>query len=159
MRSRDIVTGAAFLALGLAMAWFTAALPVRSLPNTPGPEFFPWVVTVAIVALALMMLARAVVRDAGAGDISGVAAEGRERSPLAAAGVLACFIVYLWLLARLGFVVATVPFFAFLMMLYGERRPAVVALGAAIATAVLYVVFRHLFQIILPQGLLAGVVP
>jgi hypothetical protein len=62
-------------------------------------------------------------------------------------------------LPTLGFILATLPLFAALMVLYGERRPLVVLVGAVVMTAVLYGLFRHGFNIFLPRGLLAGIVP
>ena len=49
-----------------------------------------------------------------------------DRSVIA---LLAAFVAYLLVLPELGFVIATVPFFAALMVVYGERRPAWVAAG------------------------------
>jgi len=155
MRKRDVATAAVFLALGAAAAAMTAALPERSLPNTPGPAFFPWVATVAMLALACVLLARGLTAPPQAGDME-------ETSPAGTAPMLAllgAFVAYIALLPRLGFLLASAPFIAGLTVLYGERRPAVVALTAVAATAALYVAFRHVFQIILPQGVLTGVVP
>ena len=45
------------------------------------------------------------------------------------------------------------------MVLYGERRAFMVVGGALVASILLYAVFRHGFQIILPQGILTGLVP
>ena len=67
--------------------------------------------------------------------------------------------LYIALLPRLGFLIATPPFFAGLMVVYGERRPVVVAVFSFAAAALLYLAFRHGFQIILPQGVLRGLVP
>jgi hypothetical protein len=155
MLKRDVVTAAAFLALGAAAAALTAALPERSLPNTPGPAFFPWVATVAMLVLACALLARGLTAPPRAGDME-------EPGPAGLAPMLAllgAFIAYIALLPRLGFLIATAPFIAGLTVLYGERRPALVALTAVVATAGLYIAFRHVFQIILPQGVLTGVVP
>jgi hypothetical protein len=44
------------------------------------------------------------------------------------------------------------------MVMFGERRPLLVAIGALAMTAVLYGLFRHGFGVFLPRGLLTGVV-
>ena len=63
------------------------------------------------------------------------------------------------LLPSLGFVAANVPFFAVLMAIYGERRPVWLALGSVGVSLVLFFLFRELFQIRLPAGVLAAWLP
>jgi hypothetical protein len=129
----------------------TSQLPVRSLPDTPGPPFFPWLNTAILLALSLGLLAQCVF---GAGDAAPVSADiaARRRGGL----LLGAFVAYLLVLPGLGFVVATIPFFAALMILFGERRPVAVSAGAVAMTLFLYVLFRHGFGVFLPRGVLAG---
>lgn len=75
-----------------------------------------------------------------------------------AATAMVLFLLYLVVMPVLGFVLATCPFFAAMMMLYGEKRPLWVSIGAIGFTAVLYIIFRHGFNVFLPQGLLRGVI-
>ena len=82
-------------------------------------------------------------------------AAGRQRAIWA----LGVFVVYLATLPGLGFILATAPFFAALMVLFGEARPLRVAVGAIVATGLLYLLFRHGFNVFLPTGLLKGTVP
>ena len=161
--SRDLVVGVLFLAVGLASAYFTSVLPTRSLPNTPGPEFFPWIVTGALLVLSLALLVRSLLVPAIADEPAKDEGEGKA-APVATAKaamalVLAGFIIYIAVLPHLGFLIATAPFFALLMVLFGERRAVLVGGSALAATVLLYVIFRHVFQIILPQGILIGLVP
>jgi len=57
-----------------------------------------------------------------------------------------------------GFILATAPFFAVMMVLFGERRPIWVGGGAVCTTVLLYALFRYGFGVFLPRGLLAGIV-
>ncbi len=66
--------------------------------------------------------------------------------------MLGAFVVYLLLLPGFGFVLATVPFFAALMLLFGEWRWLRVGLGSVAMTAFLYILFRHGFNVFLPRG-------
>ena len=154
MRTRDLVTGGTFLALGIGAAYLTTELPERSLPNTPGPAFFPWVVTISILVLAALLIGRSVLAAPVEPSDGGTNGKPLRGALLA----LAAFMLYLAALPGLGFILATAPFFAVLTILYGERRPVMVVISSLAATIGVYVLFRHGFQIILPQGVLTGLV-
>ncbi|MEP4378149.1 MAG: tripartite tricarboxylate transporter TctB family protein [Alphaproteobacteria bacterium] len=152
MRRRNILAALVLLALGVGYGVFTSQLPVRSLPDTPGPPFFPWINTVVILALSAALLVQGLV---GTGGPAPAQVQGRWRAGWA----LGVFVVYLAILPGLGFILATAPFFAALMLLFGETRTLRVAAGAIIATALLYFLFRHGFNVFLPTGVLKGIVP
>jgi hypothetical protein len=154
MRRRNLIAAIVLLVLGAGYGILTSQLPERSLPDTPGPPFFPWINTVVILALSAGLLVQGLWGRDGDATVEG-AGPGRGR----AAWALGAFIVYLAVLPGLGFIVATVPFFGTLMALFDERRPAMLAAGAIGATVLLYLVFRHGFGIFLPAGVLAGIVP
>jgi putative tricarboxylic transport membrane protein len=152
MRRRNLIAALFLLALGAGYGILTTQLPVRSLPDTPGPPFFPWINTIVILALSATLLVQGLV---GADGPVPPRAAGRQRAIWA----LGVFVVYLAALPGLGFILATAPFFAALMVLFGEARPLRVAVGAIVATGLLYVLFRHGFNVFLPTGLLKGIVP
>jgi putative tricarboxylic transport membrane protein len=165
MRRRNIIASLVLFAFGLTYGYFTSGLPVRSLPNTPGPPFFPWIVTIILLALSAALLIQSLT---GAGDsadgVDGTANKAaapylRKRIHIGAVWALAAFVIYLALLPKLGFVLATAPFFAVLMSLFGERRWWLVAIGAIGATALLYFIFRHGFNVFLPRGILKDIIP
>jgi len=155
MRGRNIAAAVGLIVFGLVYGTLSWWLPERSLPNTPGPSFFPLVVTAVLLALsaALLLQGLALPREAAA-----PAAAARKTDTHAALLALGALLAYAVLLPTLGFVLATVPFFAVLMVLYGERRPLAVLVGAIVVTAALYGIFRHGFGVFLPRGLLAGIV-
>jgi len=157
MRRRNIAAAVGLIVFGLVYGYLAWGLPVRSLPNTPGPSFFPLVVTVVILALsaALFMQGFAMERDPPALQPDKSASPSSRRS----AGLLLLVVLaYIVLIPLLGFILATIPFFAVLMVLFGERRPVLVAIGALAMTAILYGVFRYGLDVFLPRGLLAGIV-
>lgn len=149
MAWRNIVAGAVLLAFSAGYAWLANALPERSLPNTPGPSFFPLVVIalVAVLSAALLVQGIAALRARDESIRPG------KVSPVAALAI-AAFLVYLALLPVAGFVVAGIAFFAALMFLYGSRRPLHIALASTILPVVLFAVFRYGFQIGLPRSVL-----
>jgi hypothetical protein len=127
MRRKNIIAAVVLIACAILYGVLTANLPVRTLPDTPDPSFFPWINTVIMLVLSVWLLARGLKRPA------------TERPGL-------------------GFILATVPFFAVMMVLFGERRLIWVCGGAVCATVLLYTLFRYGFGVFLPRGLLAGIV-
>jgi hypothetical protein len=153
MRRRNIIAAAVLIVLALGYGVLTSQLPVRSLPDTPGPPFFPWINTVILLALALGLLAQGLLGTTA--DANGEPApSGTAAQRWRTAWALGAFVAYLVVLPGLGFVLATAPFFAVLMVLFGEQRPLRVALGSIAMTAFLYVLFRHGFSVFLPRGIL-----
>ena len=67
---------------------------------------------------------------------------------------LAWFAIYLAVLPTIGFLLATIPFFAGLMVLYGGARAIWLAVASVAVPVFLYFAFRDGFQILLPRGLL-----
>ncbi len=144
---RDVIAGAVLLVIGVIYGVMTASLPNRSLPNTPGPAFFPWLITGGLILLSVALLARAL-RDSG----DKPAHASLDRDAVRRLLALIWFVAYLVLLPYAGFVPASVPFFAGLMWLYGERNRVTLVLAASIIPVSLFYIFRLGFQILLPAG-------
>jgi hypothetical protein len=143
---RDLLAGALLLIVGIGYGVLTLALPNRSLPNTPGPALFPTIISCGIVLLSIALIVRAV-RSDNAGDTVGAVFE-RSRT-LALVG----FLVFIIVLPYAGFLAASIPFFAGMTWLYGERRIAVAAVSALLVPLLLYYVFRFGFLVLLPAGI------
>ena len=155
MRRRNIIAALVLMGVGVGYGYLTSRLPIRTLPNTPPPSFLPWINTVVLLVLSAALLVQGLVLTADGRDGAG---QFPPRARVRAAWTLAAFVVYLAALPILGFVVATIPFFAALMVIFGERRVIWVAGGAIGAPLFLFVVFRHGFGVFLPRGLLPGLV-
>jgi len=69
---------------------------------------------------------------------------------------LTLFVAYVAALPFTGFVIASVPFFAALMWLYGERRRGWIVAVSVMLPVILVLVFRNALHIPLPTGALAG---
>ena len=154
MQRRNVIAALVLMAVGVGYGYLTSRLPVRTLPNTPDPAFLPWVNTVVLLALSAALLVQGLVATAGGGQ------QAPESSPVGRAGTvwaLAAFVAYLVALPSLRFVIATVPFFAVFMVIFGERRAIWVAVGSVGVPVLLFVLFRYGFSIFLPLGLLSRV--
>jgi putative tricarboxylic transport membrane protein len=153
MRLKNIVTALVLIALGAAYGFLTSRLPTRSLPNAPDPSFFPWIITGCILLLSAILL------------VQGLTAPRRARDdalpgppPRAPIVFLVVLIVYVAVLPYAGFLVASVPFFAVLVALYGERRWAAIGATSILVPVILVLVFVHVLQVPLPAGVLYGLI-
>jgi len=157
MRRRNIIAAVALIVLSLGYGALTTQLPIRSLPDTPGPPFFPWVNTVVLLALSLGLLVQGL-RGTAADDSGPPVTSSNAVQRRLAIWALGAFVAYLVVLPGLGFLLATAPFFAVLMVLFGEKRWLWVVLGSIGMTTFLYVLFRHGFAVFLPRGILPDLI-
>lgn len=157
MRRRNIIAAVALIVFSLIYGALTTQLPVRSLPDTPGPPFFPWVNTAILLALSIGLLVQGL-RGTNSADDGQLPATLTTAQRRLAAWALGAFVVYLIALPGLGFLLATMPFFAALMVLFGERRWLWVVIGSVSTTTILYVLFRHGFSVFLPRGILPDLI-
>ena len=149
MAHKNIAAAIGLLVLAGWYAALTTGLPDRDvMPNTPGPAFFPWLITAGLSALSLALLFQGIT---ALKRRTGATAERQDvRKPALA---LASIAIYLVALPYLGFVPASVLFFAALMWLYGARNPILIAAASILGPVILFVLFRYGFNIILPRGL------
>ena len=147
MEQRNIVVALVLIATAAGYGIVAAGLPDRAVPNTPGPSFFPWLITILVGGLSAILLwqgVRALPRSGFRVDLGGI-----DRK---AALTLVLFATYLGLLPLAGFLLASIPFTAGLILLYGGRKPAVVLAGSVGMPVLLYYLFREVFSILLPTG-------
>ena len=147
LASRDIIAAIGLLIFSALYAWATFYIPDRTIPNTPGPSFFPFVIitVVGILSLALLIKGISGLRTGEGGQFQ----ESAARLPALTMGV---FFIYLVLLPWVGFLIASVVFFAVLMVLYGGREPVKIVIWSLAVPIGLFVIFTEAFQILLPRG-------
>lgn len=151
MSRKNVVAGLVLIALGVGYGYLTAGLPKRSLPNTPDPSFFPWIITGCLIVLSVVLLVQGLQGPRSARNEADTA--GGLRAPTV---FLTLFVAYVALLPLAGFVIASVPFFAALMWLYGERRWGWISALSVALPVILVLIFRDGLQIPLPTGALSG---
>ena len=151
MRNKNIVAGLFLTVLGLAYGYLTTGLPERSLPNMPGPSFFPWIITFCLLVLSVSLLVQGL-RMAPDDPIPKPGLEKPDGDSAPAFMFFGVFAVYLALLPFLGFLLASIPFFAVLMALYGETRKLWIISLSLGFPIFLFLLFRDVFNIPLPRG-------
>ena len=148
MRRKHIAAALVLIAFGVWYGYQTSLLPVRTLPHTPSPSFFPWLLTCILLILALALLIQGF-RDATPGALL---APDRVQLMYPTAGLL-LFGLYVVILPYVGFLLASLPFFAAFVLLAGERRVSWIIVPSLGIPLVLFLVFRYLFRIFLPRGM------
>ena len=149
MRTRNLVASIFLLILSGGYAYLTANLPTRAIENTTQPSFFPWIVVVFLSGLSVILLVQA--------STSKINPDIESKNTIAVKRItwgLLLVLAYLFTLPTLGFVLANIPLFGGLMYLYGEYRPLWIVLGSSIISVVIFFIFRNIFQIGLPVGVL-----
>ena len=149
MRRRNITAAFILIAFGVWYGYQTSQLPVRTLPHTPAPSFFPWLLTCGLLMLAMALLLQGFadrIQGAWLADDTAILAY-----PTASLGLI---VLYVTVLPTLGFLLTSVPLFAGLMVLAGERRPGWVVISSISIPLVLFLMFRYGFRVSLPRGVL-----
>ena len=152
MRTRNLIASIFLLSLCAGYAYFTANLATRAIENTTQPSFFPWVITVCLAILSMALLAQSFMPSLSSDTPKGLGIP-KKRLILG----LALSLTYLVLLPILGFAGANVPLFAGLMVLYGERSVLKIVAGSTAISLFVFYLFREAFQILLPSGILEGI--
>lgn len=147
MRAKNIGAALFIMVFGIWYGYMTSQLTERTLPNTPGPPFFPWILTAGLLILSTAWLINSFRMEHGGSVFS----EKKEYLLYPAAGLL-IFLLFLIFLPELGFLVGSIPFFAALMVVSGEKRPFWVAIASIAIPVTLFFLFRYGFEILLPQG-------
>ena len=150
MRKRNILAALILIALGIGFAFLTSQLPMRNIENATGPSFFPWIVTVIFLALSFALLVQGFLPKIS-DDLPSIPKISARRYLI---GLIA-FVAYLAVLPVLGFVAANILLFGVLMALYGDTRPVWVVGGSCAVSLSLFFLFRDVFLIRLPAGVLA----
>jgi putative tricarboxylic transport membrane protein len=143
------VMGIAAVVLGLLAVADSFRLTEDTLTGGPGTRFLPVTLGLIVAGLGGAIALRP---SPGPPREAPASAGGRRRIGATLAGL----VLYAVTFERLGFLIASAAFVAFVLILYGERRWLVVlaiAVGAAGAT---YYVFARWLGVPLPPGLLGS---
>ena len=144
--------GLILLAIAIAVLAATTAIRSQEGYAATGPRFVPLLVGIMLLVLALLFLARTVVRP----DVELAERAAREQAVtewVAPGVVVGALLAYALLMGPLGYIVATTLFFVAVARILGSRAPVrdlVAGLGIAV---VLYVAFTQFLGVDLPAGL------
>jgi putative tricarboxylic transport membrane protein len=143
-------TGSRAVGLGLALVgaaaiYLASGFREGTAHGGPGTRFLPILLGVIVIVLGAVL---ALQRSPSDQPVE-APAPGGERRAIWTLGVI---VAYVLAYGRLGFLLATVPFLAILLLVYGERRWPVILAVAAGATGVSYALFAVWLGVPLPSG-------
>ena len=147
MGHRNLAAGIVLLAAGFGYGFATGQLPDRTLPDTPGPAFFPWLIAFGLFGLSAVLIVQGLITVRQQSE-----ATSGYHLPRRGWLALGGFAAYLLLLPYAGFVLSSVPFCGGLVVLYGERRAVIAMVAAVLIPLILFLVFSTGFQVLLPRG-------
>ena len=147
MSLKNVIGAILLLIVGLVYGYLSTQLPERSVPNVPGPAFFPGLVAILIVLLAIALLVKGLI-----GLKHEPAMSGGFSVPVLPLLMLGWWFGFVIVLPYAGFLLAGIPFFAGLMIMCEQRRWIIVLAGSASIPVILFYLFRNGLHILLPNG-------
>jgi len=152
IKKREFAVGAFFLAVGLGYLYLTSALPRKQFIDA---AFIPYVLAITMCLLGVVQMWQA--HKLPVGEPSGPQDKADYRTVWKTLGLI---IAYAALLEPVGFPIMTVVylFTQFIVLTPGDKKVNYLTYAAiAVATsASVYLTFRYAFDMILPVGLMSG---
>lgn len=149
--TQERVMGMVIAGLGLLMFLNTFTMSFMMLADDPGPRLLPRVVSIALILCGIGL---AFYKSEGAKQLTFRLNENSKRMVISFLALLA----YALLFNVIGYIISTFVFLSFLTWyLTKEKDKATIwksLINGFVVTAIIYVVFSQLLNVILPAGLL-----
>ena len=154
IRKREFAVGIVFLAVGLGYLYMTSTLPRKQFIDA---AFIPYILAITMCLLGVLQLREA--RRLPADEPSGAGDNADYRTVFKTLGLI---VAYVALLQPVGFPIMTVIYlfaqFIVLTPLDKKVNYPMYATIAIITSATVYMTFRYAFDMMLPVGLLNGLI-
>lgn len=168
-KKRDLIIATVLLAF--CGFWTTQIGKIRdtTIPGTPGPRYFPFIIVVALAIMAVALAIPALLSLAKGGKTSKLQApapvpseaagcvepEGVKPQRFKVIGVFVAIFGYIMAVEQIGFFVATALASIFMLLVFmGIRNWKMLIISSAVITGSLFVIFRLIIKISLPSGIL-----
>ncbi|MEO9875562.1 MAG: tripartite tricarboxylate transporter TctB family protein [Anderseniella sp.] len=145
--------GEVLFSLGLSVFSVTAFWQSYAISGFSGlsePGVFPMLASATMLVSSLLIL-KDVLSKPAAPD-AGFARFRQEIVPLRLVGVILLILAYVVAMPLLGFVASSAGFLFLSFWYLWRKGPLVSAALALVSLAAIYVIFRQVFQVVLPQG-------
>ena len=151
MKRADIAGSLVGIAIGLYAIWEGTRMPVDRIMNV-GPSFFPTALAGLLIVFSLALLVNALKgRSIGTVEPIRLSDRGVQRGLV----TLAAAFVYCVILAPLGFMLTSILFLVFMMLLLGNRKPLQLAIAPPLITVAVWLIFEKILKLSMPGGVLA----
>jgi putative tricarboxylic transport membrane protein len=160
MKAREERVGDVLLGVGVIIGaavylYADANLPVLQNGGPMGPQAFPALVGIGLLASGLLLLGETWRRRRAAGIAAAIPTDPIERrSRRILAAMTAWTALYYFAFERAGYLVATAVYMFALLAFFNRGRWWVNAASAAGFTLVAYLLFTAFLQVVLPRGIL-----
>ena len=147
MSIKNIVAGILLAIIGISFGLLSSNLPDRAAINVPGPDFFPMLISVIMVFLAISLLLQGIVELSRTG-----LQDSKLTIPIKAIVILVVIASYIYLLPYIGFLFGGLLFFPIIMFMSGSKKWLHIAICTTVIPLILFYLFRVGFQILLPHA-------
>lgn len=153
MKTADIFGGVIGILIGLGAIWEGTKMPTDVVMKI-GPSFFPNILAGFLILFSVVLLINAL-----KGKSKGTIAPLRLSDPGVRRGLitLAATIVFCVVLDPLGFILTSIIFLAFMMLVLGKRSALALTTVPPLVTFAIWLVFEKMLYLSLPPGLLIDV--
>lgn len=154
----DLVSGILSILLGSLTMRLSFGFQVKASDRVGGgidAALYPRLISTAVIILGLVLLIQGVQARLAAPTNRG--AVSADKSLLVLLALYTTLVIFTLVLNSIGYVIASLVLIAVVMVLLGERRALVIAVVSVAVTTGIFIAFRHGFNIVLPEGLLAGI--
>jgi len=153
-KKREFVAGAFFLLVGLGYLYLTSAIPRKQFIDA---AFAPYVLAFTMCLLGVLQLKAAYMMPSA--DGAGAQDTADYRTVWKTLGLI---VAYAALMVPVGFPIMTIVylFLQFIVLTPGDHKVSYVKYGiiAVMTSAIVYLTFRHAFDMLLPLGLIDGLI-
>jgi len=143
---------------GILIVWQTTLVRLTPAYSKVGPRVIPYIVGAGMIVVGIWLAYEALTGRMSLGTTESEDADPALPTDWRTVGLLAlALLVYLLLIERAGFIIASATLFVMAAFAMGSRRLARdIAIGIVMST-VLYVVFSRGLGLSLPAGILEGI--
>lgn len=164
---RELILAAFLVAFGGVVVALSFEITPGVQTDSLGPRFFPIALGTGIALCGLLLAAvellfRGEPSLAGPLSDAGLGGEEEEAGPFSLArfvGAIAATALYVAAFDPLGYLLATPPYIAAILLIHGGTRKRALLTAPFLITIVLYVTFRFGLLIPVPDGPLEGLLP
>ena len=163
---RELVLAAFLVVSGGVVVVLSGEIMLGVQTDPLGPRFFPIALGAGIALCGLLLAAVEILfrgEPSMAGPLSDASPEGEEDagpfSPARFVGAIAATALYVAAFDALGYLLATPPYIAAILLIHGGTRTRALLITPFVVTIALYVTFRFGLLIPVPDGPLEGILP
>jgi putative tricarboxylic transport membrane protein len=147
----DRVVALVLIGLGLGVLVLAFGLPAATTADPVGPRGFPALLGIVVLACGVALAVAPHVGSGGGAPRENTEARG-ALAPRPLFGAIALTAAYLAMLEPAGYLLATPPYLAALLLVQGRVAPRAFVLTVLGVPAVLYVLFAVAMRVPLPSG-------